>query len=371
MTQIAQIKSQTDLLALIGNQPRLRKVAGTNGGEWAGPCPFCGLGHDRFRVQPNHTPFPRWYNRGGGELRPSCTCNSNDGRWHSAIDFVMFQRGYTFPQAINLLGSGELPTLPAKPRQTAPQTAVSTASKPPDQAWQNAVLEPIYDCCQTLHSQETPEARAAYDYLVKHRGLSKETIFGASLGYNPQWRKITEGAWLPPGITIPCLVGPDVWYIQVRTTKAARRENERRGRKLDKYHALGGSRLSALYGAGSLKTAENGIVVEGEFDALLLQQALGPGVGVVTLGSASSKPDMRWGLHLSHLQRLFVTLDSDQAGAAGLAAWSELVPFCEPLPAVPEGKDITDYWQQGGDLRAWYESVANGQNVNQASILIA
>ena len=32
--------------------PSIKRVANTNGGEWAGPCPFCG-GEDRFRVWPD------------------------------------------------------------------------------------------------------------------------------------------------------------------------------------------------------------------------------------------------------------------------------------------------------------------------------
>jgi len=45
------LKQRTDLLALIGRDT-LRHIASTNGGEWAGPCPFCG-GTDRCRVWPN------------------------------------------------------------------------------------------------------------------------------------------------------------------------------------------------------------------------------------------------------------------------------------------------------------------------------
>ena len=47
----AAIKERVDRLELIGRDTRLRKVASTAGGEYAGPCPFCG-GWDRFRVQP-------------------------------------------------------------------------------------------------------------------------------------------------------------------------------------------------------------------------------------------------------------------------------------------------------------------------------
>ena len=42
-----------DLLAIAERDTALRKVAATNGGEWAGPCPFCG-GDDRFRLWPQH-----------------------------------------------------------------------------------------------------------------------------------------------------------------------------------------------------------------------------------------------------------------------------------------------------------------------------
>jgi phage/plasmid primase-like uncharacterized protein len=42
----------TDMVQLAeGAGVALKKVASTNGGEWAGPCPGCG-GSDRFRVWP-------------------------------------------------------------------------------------------------------------------------------------------------------------------------------------------------------------------------------------------------------------------------------------------------------------------------------
>ena len=54
-----------DIMALIGGDTPLRKTASTHGGEWCGPCPFCG-GRDRFRVQPIRgrwwcrMPSPAW-----------------------------------------------------------------------------------------------------------------------------------------------------------------------------------------------------------------------------------------------------------------------------------------------------------------------
>jgi len=43
-------QTSIDLLQLVGDSG-LKRVVATNGGEWAGACPFCG-GRDRFRVWP-------------------------------------------------------------------------------------------------------------------------------------------------------------------------------------------------------------------------------------------------------------------------------------------------------------------------------
>jgi len=45
---------------------RLAKVASTNQGEWAGPCPFCG-GRDRFRLWPFEGSTGRWWCRQCGK----------------------------------------------------------------------------------------------------------------------------------------------------------------------------------------------------------------------------------------------------------------------------------------------------------------
>ena len=82
MINTSEIRQRVDLLSLIGAD--LRKVATTQGGEYAGPCPFCG-GDDRFRVQPHHKNGGRWFCRGCG-----------DGQWHDVIDFVQKRDGLDF-----------------------------------------------------------------------------------------------------------------------------------------------------------------------------------------------------------------------------------------------------------------------------------
>ena len=51
---IRRFNDETCILELLERrlgQGRLKRMASTNGGEWAGPCPLCG-GEDRFRVWP-------------------------------------------------------------------------------------------------------------------------------------------------------------------------------------------------------------------------------------------------------------------------------------------------------------------------------
>ncbi len=86
----AALKQRIDLLALVGRDTRLRKVASTAGGEWAGPCPFCG-GRDRFRVQPLLGVW--WCRQGGGQ------------RWSDAIDYLVRRDGMSFVDACRQLGA--------------------------------------------------------------------------------------------------------------------------------------------------------------------------------------------------------------------------------------------------------------------------
>src|SRR5437764_15116888 len=50
-----------NLLDFVTRDTGLRRMASTHGGEYAGPCPFCG-GRDRFRVWPNMAQ-PRYWCR--------------------------------------------------------------------------------------------------------------------------------------------------------------------------------------------------------------------------------------------------------------------------------------------------------------------
>src|SRR5450759_324100 len=85
-----------DLLDLIGRDVTLRRVASTNGGEYAGPCPFCGSGDDRFRVWPE-------------EGRYWCRVCERHG---DGIQYLRDRHGLGYREARERLGLAELERTP-------------------------------------------------------------------------------------------------------------------------------------------------------------------------------------------------------------------------------------------------------------------
>ena len=92
--------------------------------------------------------------------------------------------------------------------------------------------------------------------------------------------------------------------------------------------------------------------MEGEFDAMLLDQEAGDLVGVATLGSASMRAGGRWLWYLAPVKQIYVAYDLDQPRAAGRGGSGR--PFRARLTISPlDSKDLTAMHQTGHDLRAW------------------
>ncbi|MGQ9689401.1 MAG: CHC2 zinc finger domain-containing protein, partial [Desulfobaccales bacterium] len=68
-----------------------KKVASTGGGEYAGPCPFCRDGKDRFRVWPEQGEGGRWWCR-------QC------GKSGDVIQYLRDIRGLSFREACAHVG---------------------------------------------------------------------------------------------------------------------------------------------------------------------------------------------------------------------------------------------------------------------------
>ena len=99
-----------DLLAIVQRDVVLKRAASTNGGEWAGPCPFCG-GRDRFRV---------WPSPANGNPRAWCRqCGFNG----DALAYVMARDNVAFVDACQGLGIA-LDTYPGRTGRTCIKSPV-------------------------------------------------------------------------------------------------------------------------------------------------------------------------------------------------------------------------------------------------------
>lgn len=99
-----------EFLALIERDVPLKLAASTNGGEYAGPCPFCQEGEDRFRVWPQHPDH-------GGKGRFWCRVCDLSG---DAGDFLKYRDGLESDRAaLEVLGAleGANNAAPSKPRR--------------------------------------------------------------------------------------------------------------------------------------------------------------------------------------------------------------------------------------------------------------
>ena len=99
------------------------------------------------------------------------------------------------------------------------------------------------------------------------------------------------------------------------------------------------------------------VIPEGEFDALLLGQELDGLVSLVTLGSASSRPNpASLGVMLA-APRWYIATDGDDAGARAAEGWPARARRVRPPGPF---KDWTEAAQAGVDLRRWWSDRLGG-----------
>lgn len=364
------ISPNTDLLVLLAADMTLRRVASTQGGEYAGPCPFCG-GRDRFRVWPQTGRY--WCRR----------CQ----RSGDAIQYVRERHQLGFAEALAFLNlpdprvnMGRPSTHPphqttpigvnmaSKSRQSASKTTKSAAKDvnmvhaapllPPADDWQAHGFTFLFECQQALWSAEGKSALA----WLRKRGFSDETIRSAQLGYNHRdlrqdrslWglppQQDDQGrpqqVWLPRGVVIPWEIGGQLWRLNIRRPLSP----QEIARGQSKYIGPPGS-SNGLFGADSLTPGRPAVLLEGELDALSVVQAVGDLAGVAATGSTSGARRTRWIAQLALASTVLVAFDSDDAGEEAAAFWINLLPNARRWR--PFWDDANAMAQDGVDLRAW------------------
>ena len=150
---------------------------------------------------------------------------------------------------------------------------------------------------------------------------------------------------------IPCESGGEIYYIKIRQP-----DGYLEGDKYMCIRMLGsGAEHSAshLYGLDDLRGCTDAILCEGEYDALLLRQFVGPLCGVAATGSASKGLDADAIAVLCGVRRVFVAYDSDKPGQDGADKLAALSARMRVIPPPGGEHDITDAWKAGHDLAAW------------------
>jgi hypothetical protein len=125
--------------------------------------------------------------------------------------------------------------------------------------------------------------------------------------------------------------------------------------------AVGGSRRGGIYpGVSAIAPGSPLVVVEGEFDALLLGQELSGLASVVTFGSASgnAKPSGAARARRLAASRWYLGFDADAAGDRSAEGWPASARRVRP----PSAKDWTDVKANGVDLRRWWSEVLAGND---------
>ncbi|HEY7415502.1 MAG TPA: hypothetical protein VH593_09940, partial [Ktedonobacteraceae bacterium] len=342
------------------------------GDEFAGPCPFCGTGDDRFRA---------WDGDGSTSGKSAhywcrvCGAEGSPAQFLREYRKKLFGSTMTWQQVYTELGlegetSGQLDGLltPYK------------LSEPPSKAWQEAGMVLVEWAEHYLYSGQ-PDAAQALDYLYE-RGFKDETIKRARLGYVPpqkdgSWFREPFSRWgldperlsekqrergcvrVPPGILIPWFCGGKLWKLAVKRLDAPKGQD---------YGQILGS-ADGLYGIDDIEPEKPVMLVEGEFDRLSMWQEAGDMVIPVATGSTKKGHHMRWVGSLAIASYALVSFDNDepdkqgaQDGDRAAQYWLEILPRAmrwspwadkNTLGKGWRFKDTNDMLRYAGEFRAF------------------
>lgn len=338
-------------MAIEQNHINLMQLVNTNlrrhGRYYAGPCPLCKAGKDRFVVKVDTN---QWLCR---------MCSPSYG---DPISFIMKRDSSEFVEACKTLNI-ELEKQKRQPHKPRPQPPVHMGDLPDDYAcfqpaWQRAADKFITETVNLFWSDQGKSAR---QYLA-NRGIKDGGWF--ELGFNPVERREKWGSvdvWLPRGIVIPWEIDGQYWRVRIRRSPA----DMKPGNDL-KYVNVAGA-ANAMYGIQFVRLNTIVIMVEGEFDKLLLGDILqgkkhqGRSFVTVATGGTGNGRLLRWAAQLALADKLLLAFDDDQpdkngarAGDVAAAEWLKVFPNARRLR--PTCHDVTDMGKAGQDILQWVGS---------------
>lgn len=322
-----------------------KKRANTHGGEYWTSCPFCGTGTDRFHVWP-------FRDREDGPTYWCRVC----GACGDVIAFIEHVERLDFIEACESLNIHLGTPTTSKPRA---KYKPNDDDAPSDE-WMAASVKFAKECKEILWSETGKNALA----WLRERGLSDDTIRKAGLGYNPatrwdekevwavEYRQDIKKVWLPRGVTIPWRVEGRLWKVSIRRPDPdIKRDRERGMEHPAKYIAIAGG-SNGLYGVDSFNYEKPTVILEGEFDKLILSQVIGSTANILATGSTAKGRGEKWALLIAQSPVILVAYDADECGKKAMEEyWLKYLPHA--LPWVPWSNDINAMFLEGHDLQEW------------------
>ncbi|MCX6989755.1 MAG: zinc-binding protein [Chlamydiae bacterium] len=319
-----------DLIQADGLVPK--KVASTNGGEYHCPCPRCG-GKDRFIIWDKVNRY---------------LCR----RCEKKGDIIQYLRDFhmlSYSAACARVGTE--PKLSQLKNIAQRNVFEPKVSEFPSFGWRQSASEFIKRCHQNLFNNSYAVG------LFLERGFNPKTMKSCQVGWNPhslwisrdQWgfsNNEHKKLWLPKGLVLPTFDADTNEPIKLKIRRDEWEETD----QFPKYVEIpGGMQTPSRYG----KVLDKPImVVESEFDAILISQVAGDIVTCMALGGASKRPDAEAHALLMRAPLIFFSLDVDSAGAIAYQWWKKVYPHVQ-LWLPPIGKSPGDAYLAGIDLREW------------------
>lgn len=286
------------------------------------------------------------------------------------INWVQKRHNVTFREACLILQNPSTSNIIQATSCNLPPTRNSP--QPPTSEWQKHAEKVVAYAQENLWNNA---GKKALSYLMDMRGLSKNTIQRAQLGYIPaqtdihvrygrvlvpDWKKPNgDCIHIPCGWTIPHFANGNIWAVRVR-----REFND------PKYLGIhGGSK--ALYWSDSITLFSPILITEGEFDALIVDQCASDLISPVALASASnSHIHAYWQPKLIAAPLILTRMDSHQAGYKAQFELVKLSSRIKSIQVPPPFKDINDFYLGSGteNVRQWLDQALVSHQSSQINV---